>query len=383
MRIIPYGRQHLDDEDIRAVVEVLRSDFLTQGPKVREFEDALAEYVGAKFVVVFSSGTAALHAAYYSIGLSRGDEFITTPITFAATSNAGLYLGAVPTFVDIEADTGNMDVSRVEDKITNRTRLIVPVHYAGHPVDMEKLYDVAQKYGVSIIEDACHALGAKYKGMRVGSPVYSEMVVFSFHPVKHITTGEGGAVATNSSQLYERLLMFRQHGVTRQNFVNPPDGPWYYEMQELGFNYRLTDIQSALGISQLKKLGKFVDKRKQIVKWYERLLGSNPYVDLPVEKEYADPSWHLYPVRLKDGYKEKKKRLFERLGEDGIKLQVHYIPVYMHPYYRKLGYGVGICPIAEDFYRREMSLPIYYSLDINDVSYVVDRICDALGSWIG
>ncbi len=379
MKIISYGRQYVDDDDIRAVVDVLRSDFLTQGPKVKEFEDALAEYVGARFVVVFSSGTAALHAAYNAVGLSPKDEFITSPITFVATSNAGLYLGAVPVFVDVEADTGNIDVSKVEGKITSRTKLIVPVHYAGHPVDMERLYDVAQRHGIHIIEDACHALGARYKDTRVGFPLYSDMVVFSFHPVKHITTGEGGAVATNSECLYERLLLFRQHGITKHHFVNLSDGPWYYEMQELGFNYRLTDMQSALGISQLRKLSMFVEKRRQIVSWYEKLLGNSPYLDIPKEREYAFSSWHLYSVRLKEDYIGRKKELFERLAEDGIRLQVHYIPVYMHPYYQKLGYKAGICPIAEDFYRKEMSLPIYYLLTEGDVYYVVSRIHEILG----
>ncbi len=373
-RFIPYGRQFIDEEDIKSVVEVLRSDFITQGSKIPEFEEKLASYCGAKHAVVFNSGTSALHGAYFALGLSKNDEFITTPITFVATANAGLYLGAKPIFVDVEPDTGNIDVNKIEEKITEKTKLISVVHYAGHPVDLEKVKLIADKYGLKVVEDACHALGAKYKGEKIGSCKYSDATVFSFHPVKHITTGEGGAVLTNDKEVYEKLLMFRNHGITKDKnkFLNKPQGDWYYEMQFLGYNYRMTDIQAALGISQLKKLDKFVEKRREIAKIYNEAFKNNPYFDIPVEKEYAFHSYHLYPVRLKD--KTKKKEIFNKLRQNGIGIQVHYIPVYLQPYYQNLGYKKGICPLAEDFYEREISLPIYPKMEHRDIIYVAKKL---------
>ena len=376
MKPITYGRQYIDEEDIKAVENVLRSDYLTQGPKVREFEERLGGYVGAKYVVAFANGTAALHGAYFAAGLDKEDEIITTPITFAATSNAALYLGAKPVFSDIDLNTGNIDPSKIEEKITQKTKIVVPVHYAGHPVELEKIYEIAKKYDLILIEDACHALGAKYHGEKIGSGKYSDMTIFSFHPVKSITTGEGGAVTTNNKEYYERLVLFRQHGITKNpaNFVNASHGPWYHEMQELGYNYRLTDIQSALGISQLKKLDKFVKRRREIVSLYEKLLKDNPYFELPVEKDYAYSSWHLFPVKLKDKYIPYKKEIFEKLRNNNIFLQVHYIPVYRHPYYKSLGYKEGLCPNAEIFYKKEISFPIYYSLTDDEINYFVDMI---------
>ncbi len=376
MKPITYGKQYIDEEDIKAVLDVLQSDYLTQGPKVREFEERLGEYVGAKYVVAFSNGTAALHGAYFAAGLDKEDEIITTPITFAATSNAALYLGAKPVFSDIDLDTGNIDPSKIEEKITPKTKIIVPVHYSGHPVELEKVYEIARKHNLILIEDACHALGAKYRSEKIGSGKYSDMTVFSFHPVKSITTGEGGAVTTNDKGYCERLVLFRQHGITKNpdTFVNPSHGPWYHEMQKLGYNYRLTDIQSALGISQLKKLDKFVKRRREIVSLYEKLLKDNPYFELPFEKNYAYSSWHLFPVKLKDKYIPYKKEIFEKLRENNIFLQVHYIPVYRHPYYESLGYEKGLYPNAEIFYKKEISFPIYYSLTDDEINYFVDTI---------
>lgn len=381
---IPYGRQSIDQDDIQAVVEVLKSDWLTQGPKIEEFEGKIAEYCGSKFAVVFNSGTAALHASYFALGLNHGDEFITTPNTFVATSNAGIYLGARPVFVDVEYETGNIDVSKIEAAITKKTKLIVPVHYAGHPVDMFKVHQVAKKHNLFVVEDACHAIGSKYRAkksknwIKVGSCRHSDMTAFSFHPVKHITTGEGGAVTTNNRDYYEKLLAFRTHGITKQHFINEPDGEWYYEMQFLGYNYRMSDIQAALGISQLKKLDVFVKKRREIAGKYSEAFKGNPYFDLPVEREYVFSSWHLYPVRLKGKYPGKKKNISARLKQKGIGTQVHYIPVYRHPFYSGAGYKKGFCPVVEDFYQRELSLPIYPSMKEEDIRQVITTLIETV-----
>ena len=395
LSFIPYSRQLIDDADIEEVVRILKSDWLTQGPKVKEFEEALAAYCGAKYAAVFSSGTAALHAAYFVTDINKDDEIITSPITFLSTANAALFLGAYPVFVDIEINTGSINPDLVERAITKKTKAVVPVDYAGHPADLEKIAEIAKKYNLLVIEDACHALGAEYKNRKIGSCKYSDMTVFSFHPVKSITTGEGGAVLTNNKEYYEKLIMFRQHGVTKdqarfkvkaeakdylKNNLNPnlnfnlDFGDWYYEMQFLGYNYRLTDIQCALGISQLKKLDKFIERRRQIIEIYKEAFKNNDFFDLPEEKNYAKSSWHLYPIKLKDKYRQKKRKLLHNLREKGLGVQVHYIPVYWQPYYQKLGYKKGICPNAEDFYRREISIPLYPSMSDEDIRYVIEKI---------
>ena len=381
-RPIPYGRQCVGEDDIQAVVEVLRSDFLTQGPKVEEFEYSLSAYCGVKFTVVFSSGTAALHGAYFAAGLGSGDEIITSPITFLSTANAGLFLGGRPVFVDIEPDTGNIDAELIEPAVTDKTKVIVPVHFAGHPAEMGRIAGVAKEHNLIVVEDACHALGAKYEGTTIGDCKYSDMAVFSFHPVKSITTGEGGAVLTNNKEYYEKLVMFRQHGVTKADiaFVNKDEdaGQWYYEMQHLGYNYRLTDIQCALGISQLKRLDTFIQKRRQIVNAYNRAFKDNSFFDLPPEKSDVESAWHLYAIRLKDAYKSMKPKIFEELRLRGLGVQVHYIPVHLQPYYQQLGYSRDLCPKAKDFYERQISIPIYQAMGDEDIEYVISSLLDVL-----
>ena len=359
---------------------MLKSDFLTQGPKVKEFEESLADYCGSEFAVVFSSGTAALHAAYFAAGLDGDDQIITSSVTFLATSNAALFLGASPVFVDIEPDTGNIEHTLIEKAITDKTKAIVPIHFAGHPVELEKIAETAKRHNLLLIEDACHALGAGYKNTTIGDCRYSDMAVFSFHPVKSITTGEGGAVLTNNEEFRNKLVMFRHHGVTKDRKIlknkSEAAGDWYYEMQYLGYNYRLTDIHSALGISQLGKLDRFIQRRREIVETYNKAFKNNSFFDLPVEKSYAKSSWHLYPIRLKDKYKHSKAKIFKELGEKGLGVQVHYIPIHLQPYYQQLGYKKGICPNAEDFYEREISIPIYQSMSAEDIDYVVQNMLD-------
>ena len=387
--VFPYSRQSIGADDLEAVIAVLKSDYLTQGPAVETFEQKLSEYVNAGYAVAMSSGTAALHAAYFAAGIEAGGEVITSPITFAATSNAALMLGINPVFADVESDSGNIDTTLVEPLINSATKAIVPVHYAGHPVDMHAVHAVARRHGLVVIEDACHAISAAYrrqpaKGesaegndsdwIRIGSCTHSDIAVFSFHPVKPMTTGEGGAVLTNDPGIYKRLKQFRTHGITKDNFVNESHGGWYYEMQFLGNNYRMTDIQAALGTSQLKKLDGFTERRREIASRYDELFRGNPYFDIPVQRSYARSSHHLYPIRLRDAYKENKKVIFSRLKEKGLGVQVHYIPVYLQPYYQHLGFKQGLCPFAEDFYEREISIPIYQGMSDADADKVAHRL---------
>jgi len=371
MVFLPYGKQSLDENDIQAVVEALRSDWLTTGPMVQEFEQALARRVGVAYAVVFNSGTAALHAAYHAAGVKAGDEVITSPITFAATSNAALYLGAKPIFADIQSDTVNIDPNEIEDLITNRTRVIAPVDFAGHPADMDEIITLAKNNHIVVVEDAAHAIGAIYRGRSVGS--MADITTFSFHPVKHITTGEGGAAVTNSLDYYEKMLAFRSHGIVRApEKMMDNHGPWYYEMQELGYNYRLTDIQCSLGLSQLKKLDGFLERRQDIVDYYNGEFAGLD-IQLPVTRPEVIPAWHLYIVRLKRS-NPSRIDIYNKLQLDGIGVQVHYLPVYWHPYYREMGYEKGLCPVAEDYYQRTISLPLFPTMEEADARRVVHSI---------
>lgn len=347
----------------------MKSDFITQGPKIEEFEKALAKYCGAKYAVAFNSGTSALHGGYFALGLEKGDEMITSPNTFVASSNAGLYLGADVRFGDIELETGNIDISKI--KTGENTKLITPVHYSGNPVDLKELSEIDN---VKIIEDGAHALGAEYDGKKIGSLKYSEMAMFSFHPVKHITTGEGGIIVTNDEEYYERLQLFRSHGITKNNLVNESHGDWYYEMQELGFNYRITDIQCALGLSQLKKLDSFVKARRRVASIYNEIFEDNPYFDVTIEKEGRKSAYHLYPILLNDKFIKSKKEIFSKLRANGLGVQVHYIPVYKQPYYQKLGFKMDSCPVCDEFYKRELSIPMYPTLSDDDLEFVKDTL---------
>ncbi|MDO8620291.1 MAG: UDP-4-amino-4,6-dideoxy-N-acetyl-beta-L-altrosamine transaminase [bacterium] len=376
--VIPYGRQSINASDIKAVVDVLKSDFLTQGPQVEAFEHALAKEGGANYALVFSSGTAALHASYFSAGLTKGDEFITSPLTFAATANAGLYLGATPVFADVD-EHGNLDPKEVQKKVTSKTKAMVAVDYGGFPAKLSELRAVAKEAGVVLIEDACHALGATFDGKPIGTA--SDLTVFSFHPVKSITTGEGGAVLTDSKVYYEKMKMFRSHGITKDTtrFKHPADGDWYSEMQLLGFNYRMTDIQASLGLSQLKRLRTFIAKRHEKALRYEQAFA--PYASkmtLPIRKEGTSVSaLHLYPVRFCGG-RVARKKMFTALREAGIGAQVHYLPVYLHPYYKGLGYQKGLCPRAEAFYESVLSLPLFPDLRLRDQRQVIQAVIENL-----
>lgn len=356
---IPYGKQSIDKADIDVVAEILKSDFLTTGPKINEFEKKFAKFVNAKYGVAVSNGTAALHLACLAANLKEGEELITTPMTFVASANCALYCGAKPVFVDIKEENGLIDEELIEKKITPKTKVILPVHLGGLPCNMKKIKTIAKKYKLIVIEDACHALGSKYLGTSIGDCAYSDMAVFSFHPVKHITTGEGGMITTNSKVLYEKLLLLRTHGITKNSteFVNENEGPWYYEMQELGFNYRITDFQCALGISQLSRVETFINKRITIAKKYDKAFSKIEGVEIIKTPEDYKNAYHLYIVKVKD--KETRLRLFNYLKEKDILCQVHYIPVYWHPYYERLGYKKGICPQAEKFYERIISIPIF------------------------
>jgi UDP-4-amino-4,6-dideoxy-N-acetyl-beta-L-altrosamine transaminase len=373
--MIPYGRQFLDEKDINEVVNVLKSGFLTTGPKVKEFEEKFSSEVGAKYAVAVSSGTAGLHLAALAAGIRKGDEVITTPLTFAASANCALYCGAKPVFADI-TEQGIINPAEIEKRISSKTKAVIPVHYSGMPCSMKEIKKIAEEKKLIVIEDACHALGASYECSRIGDCKYSDMAVFSFHPVKHITTGEGGMITTNSKEIYEKLVLLRSHGITKDNakFESQDEGGWHQEMRELGFNYRITDIQCALGISQLEKLGSFVEKRKEIAGKYGEAFSRIDGVE-PVGS--SESSYHLYVIKVKDS--ETRLKLYNHLKKEGIMCQVHYVPVYLHPYYQKLGYKKGLCPKAEKFYERILSIPIFYSLTDDEQSKVISSIGDFFG----
>lgn len=377
-RMLPYGRQSITDDDVRAVVEVLRSDWITTGPKVREFEEAFAAAVGAKHAVAFSSGTAALHGAVFAAGLAAGDEAITTPLTFCATSNAMLYQGATPIFADVIGDTMNVDPARVEQAVTSRTKAIVPVHFAGHAAEMDALLAVADRHGLAVIEDASHALGGVYRGRPIGS--IGHLTTFSFHPVKHLTTGEGGMVTTSDEARASSLRAFRSHGIDSDLHARQARGDWRYEMRELGYNYRLSDIGCALGLSQLPRLEQGLMRRRQIALRYDGAFRNLPGVQPPVVRPGVEHAWHLYPIRLDPAVCD-RDRMFEALRAEGIGVNVHYAPVPHHPYYRdRFGFRGGEFPIAEDASSRMLSLPMFHAMseaDVDDVIRAVTKVCAA------
>ncbi len=374
LRHIPYGRQSIDDDDIAAVIEVLRSDWLTTGPTIEQFENDLASFVGSEHAVAVSSGTAALHAAMYAIGIGPGDEVIVPAITFAATANAAIYLGATPIFADVNPDTLLIDPGSVADRITTRTRAIVAVDYAGQPCDYDALRVIADRYHIPIIADACHALGGYYRQRAVGA--VADLSTFSFHPVKHITTGEGGAITTKNYIWAQKMRYFRNHGITTDHRQRAEKGSWFYEMVDLGYNYRITDFQAALGRSQLKKLSRWVERRREIARRYNQIFADNPVIRPLAVMADVVHAYHLYVVQLAiDALRVDRNRIFSELRQCGIGVNVHYIPVYLHPYYRdRFGYGPGLCPNAETAFARILSLPIFPAMTDNDVDWVSETI---------
>jgi len=370
-KLLPYGRQSLSDADIEAVVEVLKSDWLTTGPKIAEFEERFAAWVGARHAISFSSGTAALHGAAFAAGLAPGDEAITTPLTFCATANCILYQGATPVFADVSPDTLNLDPGEVAGKISPRTKAIIAVDYAGHPVPLDELAELAKAHGALLIEDACHALGAEYRGKRVGG--IADMTVFSFHPVKHLTTGEGGMVATNDPRRAETMRRFRNHGISSEARERQEAGQWFYEMVLLGFNYRLPDFACALGIQQLKKLEANLARRREIAALYTAAFHEIPGVIPPAVRSEASPAWHLYPILLDvEKLTTDRAQIFAALRAENIGVNVHYIPVHLHPYYRDhFGFRGGEFPVAESAYARLITLPMFPAMSAQDVDDVI------------
>ena len=385
--LLPYGRQSLDDADIQAVVEVLKSDWLTTGPKVGEFEERFAAWVGARHAVSFSSGTAALHGAAFAAGLEAGDEAITTPMTFCATANCILYQGATPVFADVSPDTLNLDPKEVSKKVSARTKAIFAVDYAGHPAALDELGQLAetqvpQGRSPLLIEDACHALGAEYRGKRVGG--IADMTVFSFHPVKHLTTGEGGMVSTNNARLAETLRRFRNHGISSEARERQEAGEWFYEMVLLGFNYRLTDIACALGLSQLERLDANVARRREIAAQYGEAFRDLPAIVIPAVREDVNPAWHLYPIRLKlEMLAVGRGEIFEALRAENIGVNVHYIPVHQHPYYRERSKSKESYPVTEHAYERLISLPMFHSMTAEDVEDVIHALLKVVTHYEG
>ena len=369
-KMIPYGRQTIEEDDIQAVVDVLRSDYLTTGPKIAEFEKMVADYVGAKYAVAISNGTSALHAACFAAGIQPGDEVITTPLTFAASSNCVLYCGGTPVFADVDPKTYNIDPEDIRRKITDKTKAIIAVHLAGQPCDMDEIHKIAKEHDLLVIEDGAHALGSVYKGKKVGT--LSDMTTFSFHPVKPITTGEGGMIVTDNEEFYQKMMLFRSHGITRdENLMTRNDGPWFYQQLDLGYNYRITDIQCALGCSQMKKLDRFLALRKEIVARYNEAFADCENIIIPYQLPETESGWHLYIVQVKNC---DRRKVFEALREHGIAVNVHYIPVYLHPYYQEHGYKDVHCRNAEEVYSHIISLPLYPTLTEEQQQYVIETL---------
>ena len=380
--LLPYGQQWIDEEDIAQVVQVLRGEYLTQGPAILAFEQKVSDYVGARYAVAFCNGTAALHGACFAAGIGPGDEVITTPITFLASSNCVLYQGGTPVFADVLPDTYNIDPRKIEEKIKTRTKAIIPVDYTGQPADMVRIRELAAKHGLIVIEDAAHSLGAKFQGKSVGT--LADMTMFSFHPVKHVTTGEGGVIVTDNKEFYEKMLLFRSHGVTREpGKLLEQQGPWYYEMHALGYNYRMTDMQAALGISQMGKLDNFLERRREIIQLYNQAFAEMKGVILPHQHPEAESAWHLYMLQLDLGsINVTRKEVFEALRAENIGVNVHYIPVHLQPYYKGLGHKKGDCPVAEHLYEGLLTLPLYPKMKNEDVHDVIKAVNKVVGYYL-
>lgn len=384
---IPYGKQSISEADIQEVVSVLKSDWLTQGPVGLRFEEAIAKTVGCKYAIAVNSATSALHLACLALDVGEGDVVWTSPISFVASSNCAIFCGASVDFVDIDINTYNMDIEKLEEKLKSAEisgslpKCVIPVHLAGNSCDMKAIYNLSEKYGFKIIEDASHAVGASYESSPVGSCKYSDITVFSFHPVKIITTGEGGMAVTNDIALIDRMALLRSHGITRNEglMTQPSHGPWYYEQLELGFNYRMSDLGASLGLSQLQRLSEFVERRNEIAEKYDELLGDTSLI-LPPRNSSSLSSFHLYIVRV-DGnnFPIGHKDLFRKLREGGIGVNLHYIPIYRHPYYKKLGFDPKLYPASELYYQTAISLPIYPSLTAEEQDAVVKEIQSPLG----
>lgn len=385
--MIPYGRQEIDESDIAAVVKVLRSDWLTQGPAVELFEKSISNYCGASYAVSASSATASLHLAYLALGLGKGDLLWTSPNTFVATANAALFCGADVDFVDIDPQTLNLSPDALEEKLKaaefrkRLPKIVVPVHFAGQSCDMERIFELSKKYGFRLVEDASHAIGGKYQGERVGCGRFSDITVFSFHPVKIITTGEGGSALTRDQALANRMRLLRSHGVTRKTdeMKGVSEGGWYYEQIALGFNYRMTDIHAALGISQLRRIDTFIDCRRRLAARYDALLAGLPMAT-PKEGTAGHSAWHLYVVQLMlEELPKSRRQIYDELRQRGIGVNVHYIPVHLQPQYKALGHKEGAFRVAERYYRRALSLPMFSGLSESDQDRVISNLKDVLG----
>jgi len=385
--MIPYGRQDLNNADIQAVVDVLESDYLTQGPVVPDFEKAVADYCNVRYAIAMNSATSALHVACLALGVGSGDIVWTSPVTFVASANCALYCGASVDFVDIDPETYNLSIERLAEKLAKAKldgclpKVVIPVHLCGQPCDMAGIRELSRRYGFAVIEDASHAIGGKYQGKPIGDCNFSDITIFSFHPVKIITTGEGGMATTNNDSIAKRIQLLRSHGITRnpEEMTRASDGPWYYQQVALGFNYRMTEMQAALGLSQMQRLDEFVAKRHDIANQYDKLFDGLP-VTTPWQHLEGYSGLHLYVIRLKLLEIQKTHReVFEGLREAGIGVNLHYIPIYLQPYYRAMGFALGHCPEAEKYYAEAISLPMFPRLTVEQQNRVVEAVVQSMG----